>query len=322
MQGPSFTPAQGYGTQYGMNGTVWSYSPSGWSPIANTSQSGLIKAGTGFNTATSSSGQSSAVPAAGAQSNPQTDLAAYLKTISDNFANSIKSIQAPTPQPAKTINLDPSLFKIPDLDPLIKEAYDKLAPYYAKLLAESQGDVNKAMARLEEDYASGMRYNTEDVERETGYAKTDLDAALSQLGITFPQEQEKLLDTQNQRGIALTESPQPNGGIPQPLQVASEGRAGYETGTLREDQKLRQEAVQRTAQRNVDQITTQGQRTASQLGSEKTRGGEDVQRQGQLKVEELEDQRQSKAMQAGQMKQNQQIADAQMKIMQAQLAKM
>ena len=49
-----------------------------------------------------------------------------------------------------------------DFDAAAKEAYGELGSYYNELLLKSQGDVNKALSRLVEDYNTGTRYKAED----------------------------------------------------------------------------------------------------------------------------------------------------------------
>jgi hypothetical protein len=43
-----------------------------------------------------------------------------------------------------------------------EEAYGELGTYYLRILSETKGDMNKALARLTEDYDRGLRIRTED----------------------------------------------------------------------------------------------------------------------------------------------------------------
>lgn len=43
-----------------------------------------------------------------------------------------------------------------------EDAYGELGTYYLRLLSESKGDLNKALARLTQDYDRGLRIKTED----------------------------------------------------------------------------------------------------------------------------------------------------------------
>lgn len=223
----------------------------------------------------------------------------------------------------KPIAFNPSDFTVPVLgdvnDPnsLVGKAYTSLAPYYTKILQEAGGDVNRAIARLEQDYQTGVRYTTEDVSRQTGYAKEDLNAALKSLGITFTQEQQGKTDTLNQRGIALTQP-----GRTGPMNVATEGQGGTEMSMLKEDEQLRQEATQRAASRQIEQLGIGGQRQLASLSQSRTRGGEDVTRQYQQYEEQLQQERENRALGIGQAKQQEQLAqqglDIQKNILSAQ----
>lgn len=47
------------------------------------------------------------------------------------------------------------------------KAYGELGAYYDRIIKESQGDVNKALARLVEDYNRGIRFKKEDAQTTT-----------------------------------------------------------------------------------------------------------------------------------------------------------
>ena len=49
-----------------------------------------------------------------------------------------------------------------DYEKAAKDAYGELGPYYLRLLQESQGDMNKVLTRLTEDYDRGFRTRSED----------------------------------------------------------------------------------------------------------------------------------------------------------------
>ncbi len=120
------------------------------------------------------------------------------------------------------------------------QAYTQLAPYYTQLLKEAGGDLNTALTNLETDYKTGKRITAEDFTN-----------SMSQLGVTLPKEQTALQGSLNQRGMALTENPQGQ------TQYAGGGEAAREVGMLNTDQKLRQEAVQRTQQRGNESLAQQ-----------------------------------------------------------------
>lgn len=67
------------------------------------------------------------------------------------------------------------------------KAYGELGAYYDRILRESQGDMNKAIARLEEDYTSGKRYRAEQVRQVTqGNQNSALSRGLFQKSVFDP----------------------------------------------------------------------------------------------------------------------------------------
>jgi len=132
-----------------------------------------------------------------------------------------------------------------------KDALEKLRPYYEEVLAESQGDVNLAKSRLEEDYQLGKRYREEDLTFQTRGAQME-----------EPIEKEKMLSGLNQRGF-----------------LQSTVRT-QEQIDLEERQARRREAIQRAIQRKEEvagiekgrqltDITTKEQRYERDIGEEK-----------------------------------------------------
>jgi hypothetical protein len=129
-----------------------------------------------------------------------------------------------------------------------------LVAYYTTILNQSNGDLDLAKKRLEQDYQIGTRN-----------ASQDLEATLSKLGLTFTNEANTLRDTLNKRGVALTQTTPGVAGI---TTYAGGGQPQTELTQLTEDQKLRKEAEQRTAdraletagitkQRGIENLTTQ-----------------------------------------------------------------
>lgn len=54
------------------------------------------------------------------------------------------------------------------------KAYGELGAYYDRILKESQGDLNKALARLVEDYNRGIRFKQEDTTQQTQQAEKNI----------------------------------------------------------------------------------------------------------------------------------------------------
>ena len=195
-----------------------------------------------------------------------------------NAFNDLTSTQPSSASLYPTATYNASDFNIPDASTYYQAAFNAVAPYYQKLLDEANGDLQVAMTNLQNDYTQGVRFATQDLAQTTGQTLANMQASLQRLtGVTFPSETQAKVDTLNQRGIATV---QPNLGAS--VQAASAqmtgNQAGYELGQLSEDQQLRKEAVERTAQQTIQsaglsaqqtqesaqKTLTQGQQTASQ----------------------------------------------------------
>lgn len=144
----------------------------------------------------------------------------------------------------------------PDLNKLETQSFDLLKPYYLQLAKEAQGDFTRATSLLEEDYSSGVRQAVEDYQLKSRNANQDLTSSLASLGITFGNENEQKVDDLNKRGMAVYEQ-DPNGANnvvdPNNPQSFNLGRGGMELGRLAQDQGLRKQAVQRTADRQIEE---------------------------------------------------------------------
>lgn len=174
----------------------------------------------------------------------------------------------------------------PDIKALQDKVYEQLKPYYAELLKRSGNDLKRATDILHEDYAKGTRQALEDYNRQTGTSLADLKGSMESLGLSFLNEQESKIDNLNKRGMATYDN-DPNGllnslgiqlpnspdlnpasanlntldvnnpdnsgmGAARPIANASSlGRGGVELGRLQQDQALRQQALQRSANNKI-----------------------------------------------------------------------
>lgn len=229
----------------------------------------------------------------------------------------------------------------PDLKALEDKVYNQLKPYYLQLLKESDGDYTRAVDILKQDYAKGTRVAKEDYSRNTAQTKGELGNTLDTLGINFKDEQGNKIDELNKRGMATSQT-DPNGvlnklgitlpsapsydpssgnlatlepnspdmsGItgPAPIaNVANLGYGGHELNTLKESQRLRQEAIQRTANNKIQQLgvdytrytnpnaTDPSQKGTAELGL--SRGIDEQTRQKQQRGEALYTQLQDKTL--------------------------
>ena len=152
-----------------------------------------------------------------------------------------------------------------------KLSLEELRPYYERILKEEGGDVERAKARIEQDYASGLRYRREDKEqieqravhdallkigwteedatRESQRLIQDLDLAVGRAREdaareiawltqhVFPEEQAVLMESLNRRGL---------------MDIGTQGLAGKVTGRLGEEQAMRQQAIERSLRRTEE----------------------------------------------------------------------
>lgn len=214
-----------------------------------------------------------------------------------------------------------------DMTSLETQAYNLVAPYYRQLATEAQGDFTRAKQALTEDYQTGVKQAKQQDAISRQKENDSLQNALGTFGIDFDKEQEGGIDTLNQRGMAtyqqgpgntpnvlaksnITANPDFTSTVANPV-GGDTGRGGYELSRILEDQRLRQEAVQRSTKSNLDQLglnldkqigtaatdanglpdPNADRTTVGSLGQTYLRGQEDAARQQQLKDEDLAQQR-------------------------------
>ena len=223
---------------------------------------------------------------------------------------------APTfqlPAGIANVNLAPGDFQAPQgtniggdigaqYNQYLQQAYQNLKPYYQKLLADSNNNLNLAMQNLEQDYQNGMRYTQQDLATYSGYAVQDFNNAMQKLGLQFPQEQQQLQGQSNQRGIALTQ------GADGKLVYGGGGESGTELGQLNSDQQLRKQAVDQAQQRNLQGLYTGAQRQETTTKNAYLRGGENATQSAQQYQEGLNQTMQQQMNQ--QVGQNQNLQNA------------
>lgn len=125
--------------------------------------------------------------------------------------------------------------------------------YYNQLLRKAGDDTKIAEGFLEQDYTTGVRNTVE-----------NLSGTLKQLGLQSTQDNQTQQDSLNKRGIALTQ------GGDGKLNYGG-GQAGNELAQTKQNQDLRVEAENRSAQQGVTGlaqtlnkgITSQGEQLAS-----------------------------------------------------------
>lgn len=152
-----------------------------------------------------------------------------------------------------------------------KDALEELRPYYERILKEEGGDVEKAKARIEEDYNRGIRVTRQDWETAKTGQGTPIrpgesiadyyNRAKNEYG-TFSQEGIQAVSNLNKRGIL------------------SSGIANVSAANLATDQQRRQQALDLAMQRyeeqsgitrgrNIEDTNTAWDRKQFDLGEEK-----------------------------------------------------
>ncbi len=148
-------------------------------------------------------------------------------------------------------------------DAELQKAYERLKPYYQKMLDYAGGDLNLAKRMIQADYDSGKRENQEEAEIkrrglalqkqgiQTNYDLTTDEArgayqqAVQEQNLLFPQEQEQMSTGLNRRGVS-------QGGL-----------ADTEASRLKTSQSIRKEAIDRALQeRELSATKTKEQGTA------------------------------------------------------------
>lgn len=115
------------------------------------------------------------------------------------------------------------------------DAFNKLKPYYEKMLELAKGDTALAKEMIQRDYDAGMR------ETSSQYELSAREQALA-----FPQEQEQFTTTMNRRGLMGSATPgAPTGGL-----------AGKEASRLAESQNIRREAIERAKEQREFRLET------------------------------------------------------------------
>lgn len=173
----------------------------------------------------------------------------------------------------------PSTLSAPDVSALRDQVYETLKPYYVQLAKEANGDYDRAVSQLREDYTKGVRDQKVQFAFTQNKQTEELRSTLATLGITNIQDQNDAIDKLNQRGMAVYQN-NPDG-TPNALKSsdvvsntdtnvapggtfdntstianpadANMGRGGYELAQLQQSEKLRQEAQQRAATKPIEQ---------------------------------------------------------------------
>lgn len=152
-----------------------------------------------------------------------------------------------------------------------EKAYGELGAYYTRILSEAQGDTTKALARLTQDYETGLRFRREDV-------------AFQQKGLDTRSQQADRSAVNNAlaRGIFQKSAYDPSGGMgiadtmrteaQQPINRAREqlltGQQRYEEQSLL-NKTRRTEDLQEAQRRREFQLEQERRRQAGELANQR-----------------------------------------------------
>lgn len=152
----------------------------------------------------------------------------------------------------------PGPFGIPSYKSYYDQAYKDLDAYYRRILAEEYGDVDRAVARLREDYDRGMRISTEDYVVNLAYAQDSAAAARREEASTSAKENRALTGNLLSRGVY-------DGGV---------GDAAR--GETKSAQDLRREAIDRALKKSETDLGFTFQRGQEETTKTQKRGTEDT----------------------------------------------
>jgi hypothetical protein len=133
-----------------------------------------------------------------------------------------------------------------------------LLAYYEAILAQEQGNLDRALARLQTDYNSGMRISQEDYTRNKQYGQESYAASVSEQALTNAGEQRTLASDLLKRGVS-------QGGL-----------AAEKSVDLKSRQDLRREAIDRALRKSEQDLSYTKERAQEDVSKTSTRGGEDV----------------------------------------------
>lgn len=314
-----FTPVGGVGTTYVDPSTGVTYMFNGgtsWTPISSSASgnaspydvtSSSYNPGTQTDSSLYGTNTSSSAPATSAMS--QTDI--------QNAINSaIAGVQKP-----QAVNINPSDFTIPDFNTFVQKAYNDptVVAYYQQKLSLAQGNVDLAKSYITQDYTTGIRYAQEDAATQSTRATQDFTDAMKSLGLEKLTTEATTEDTQNKRGIALTQTPGGGASVAPTTQfddqgnpIPAGGEAGLEKGQMEEDFALRSEALARTESQSLADITKGLTRTTENLGTTEQRGLTSQDQSLQDTELSLQQEREQNALTAGGQAQQAAISGAQL----------
>ncbi len=208
-------------------------------------------------------------------------------------------------------------FEVPNYQQYYQNAYNRLNEYYTRILAEEQGDVERAKRRLTEDYEKGNRIISEDYTRSYNAGRENYGAQQQELGVDVLSDQQKYEQALMQQGM---ENEAETGALQGDLMrrgVSEGGLAQFQSGKLGEKQafrrnvlqtdytnqktrqQLRREAIDRALRKSEEDLKYGKERGLEDETIKQKRGTEDLASQFAKYLSEKNQERQDKALQLG-----------------------
>ncbi len=160
----------------------------------------------------------------------------------------------------------------------VDKAFNDLGTYYGQLLDEAQGDVNKALSRLQEDYDTGKRFRMQNFE----LAGKAIDLAQEAFSTDATKAYKTLEDRQLARGISRSSMFDPSG---------AKGIADTENQLLGQDISQGQKQIDLRKEAGQTSFDQSGELADINLAREKT----DIPEQFDRYKTDLEEQRKKEA---------------------------
>jgi len=171
------------------------------------------------------------------------------------------------------------------------KAYGELGAYYERLLKESQGDMNKVLSRLVEDYDRGLRIQKEDV----AFAKEGLGNEQQRAEELKAREQSSLVDRMLARGLYRKSAYGPDQGMGIPDTEKSKLESDFAYGQTGRDRRLGQ--IDTAFNRYTEAADISKSRTTVDTKEAQVRKEADYERQRRLEAAEMSNLRGQQAYQ-------------------------
>lgn len=178
-----------------------------------------------------------------------------------------------------------------DFEAEAKKAYGESGAYYNELLAQSQGDVNKALARLVEDYDTGIRYKKQD----TATAKDEVGIAQNEADRQREESRKNVINAALARGLYQKSPGDPAGGYGIPDTEQAQVTAAADFGDAARTRQLT--AIDQGLTRYTEQAGTTLGRQQVDLPEKQKRYEGDLEQQRRAEAAQLANLRGDQALQ-------------------------